>query len=262
MNTKFLTGLLAAVAMTGSLLEAAPASAFSWNNSWTQSPILSKAQTGFDDTPFQSFVQPERMEMVNVGQLLLDPTKLKLKSDYEVKVHFINEGAGYRNQLAYEATGATNSTGLLFNDASDDVLRYGDSVNLGLLTAGTQLDFWLRADGKNRGDSANIFGTKTTSNADQLQHVFAASYKNYLVLGFEDLYGALGAWGQDPNTGLWNESSDRDFNDAVFVVDLGEENIKALNSAAVPEPSITLALLGMGAAGLTSLRRRQKGAVS
>ncbi|MBI4781270.1 MAG: DUF4114 domain-containing protein [Oscillatoriophycideae cyanobacterium NC_groundwater_1537_Pr4_S-0.65um_50_18] len=262
MNIKFLTGLLAAVAMTGSLLEAAPASAFSWNNSWTQSPILSKAQTGFDDTPFQAFVQPERMEMVNVGQLLLDPTKLKLKADYEVKVHFINEGASYRNQLAYEATGTTNRTGLIFNDTSDDVLGYGDRVNLGLLTAGTQLDFWLRADGKNRGDSANIFGTKTTSNADQLQHVFASSYKNYLVLGFEDLYGALGAWGQDPNTGLWNESSDRDFNDAVFVVDLGEENIKALNAAAVPEPSITLGLLGMGAAGLTSLRRRQKSAVS
>ncbi len=260
MNAKLLTGLLAAAAFTGVLAEATPASAFSWNNSWSQSPILSKAQTGFDDAPFQAFVQAERMEKVNVGQFLLDPSKLKLKSDHEVKVHFINEGAGYRNQLAYEATGATQGTGLVFNDVSDDVLKYGDGVSLGTIKAGTQLDFWLRADGKNRGDNANIFGTNTAFNADKLQHVFASAYKNYLVLGFEDLYGSLGAWGKDAATGKWNESSDRDFNDAVVVVDIGEENIHAMT--AVPEPSITLGLLGMGAAGLTRLRRRQKEAVS
>lgn len=260
MNTKLLTGLFAAAALTGVLFEAAPASAFSWNNSWSQSPILSEAQTGFNNAPFQAFVQTERMEKVNVGQFLLDPTKLKLKSDYEVKVHFINEGAGYRNQIAYESTGATQGTGLVFNDASDDVLKYGDGVSLGTVKGGSQLDFWLRADGKNRGDSANIFGTSTASNADKLQHVFASAYKNYLVLGFEDLYGSLGAWGQDAATGKWNESSDRDFNDTVLVIDIGEENINALTS--VPEPSITVGLLGIAAAGLTRLRRRQKEAVS
>jgi len=262
MHKKFLTGLLAATALTGVLSEASPASAFSWNNSWTQSPILSKAKTGFDDTPFQAFVQPERMEKVNLGQFLLDPTKLKLKFDYEVKTYFINEGAGFRNQLAYEATGATQRTGLIFNDASDDVLKYGDGVSLGTVKGGSQLDFWLRANGKNQGDSANIFGTNTASNADKLQHVFAASYKNYLVLGFEDLYGALGAWGEDTATGKWNQGSDRDFNDAVVVVDIGEKNVQALTATSVPEPSITLGLLGMGAVGLSSLRRRQKGAVS
>lgn len=263
MNKKLLTGLLAtAAALTGVLAEASPAAAFTWNNSWSQSPILSKAQTGFDDTPFQAFVQPERMEKVDVGQFLLDPTKLKLKYDHDVKVHFINEGAGYKNQLAFEATGTSNSTGMVFNDISgpgEGGLQYGDGVSLGKMLAGTQLDFWLRADGKNRGDSANIFGTKTSSNADGLQHVFAAAYKNYLVLGFEDLYGDLGAWGQDPNTGKWNEGSDRDFNDAVVVVDIGEDNVKSLTS--VPEPSITLGLIGMGAASAFGLRRRQKDAV-
>ncbi|HEY9643358.1 MAG TPA: DUF4114 domain-containing protein [Coleofasciculaceae cyanobacterium] len=254
---KLLTGLLgSAAALTGVLSGVSPAAAFTWDNSWSQSPILSKAQTGFDDAPFQAFVQPERMEMVNVGQFLLDPTKLKLKQDYEVKVHFINEGAGFRNQLAYQATGAINSSGLVFDDVSspwEGGLQYGDAVSLGTLKAGTQLDFWLRANGKNGG--TNIFGTNTASNEDGLQHVFAAAYKNYLVLGFEDLYGALGAWGQDAKTGKWNESSDRDFNDAVVVVDLGEKNVHALTS--VPEPSMTLGLMSVGAVGLMGLRRRQ-----
>jgi hypothetical protein len=198
---------------------------------------------------------------VNVGQFVLDPTKLKLKYDHEVKVHFINEGAGYKNQLAFEATGSTQSTGLIFNDISgpgEGGLQYGDGVSLGKILAGTQLDFWLRADGKNRGDAANIFGTKTSSNADGLQHVFAAAYKNYLVLGFEDLYGGLGASGMDPNTGRWNEASDRDFNDAVVVLDIGEANVNSLTS--VPEPSITLGLMAMGAASAFGLRRRQKSA--
>ncbi|NJR65429.1 MAG: DUF4114 domain-containing protein [Leptolyngbyaceae cyanobacterium CRU_2_3] len=252
MKTKLLTGFfVTATALGGVLAGISPAHAFTWNNSWSQSPILSKSQTGFDDAPFQAFVQPERMEKVDVGQLLLDPTKLKLKFDHEVKVHFINEGAGFRNQLAYEATGTTTRTGLVFNDASDDVLKYGDGVSLGNVKAGTLLDFWLRADGRNGG--RNIFGTQTAANEDGLQHVFAAAYNNYLVLGFEDLYGGLGAWGGK------NQGSDRDFNDTVVVVDIGEDNIRAMS---VPEPSITLGLMSLGAAGLMRLRRRQNSVVS
>lgn len=266
MKTTFLTGLFAAaVAVVGVVAQAAPAAAFSWSSSWTQSKIYSKAETKFDDTPFQKFVQAERVAIPNSGQFLLDPSKLKLKYAHDVSVYFINEGAGYRNQLAYQATGAANSSGLVFNDISSaesvgawggDALNLGDSVKLGNFAAGTQLDFWLRADGLNRGSNANIFGTQTASNADGLQHVVAYAFDKYLMLGFEDLYGALGATGKDPNTGIYNESSDRDFNDAIFVVDIGEANVRDLTG--VPEPSTTAALVGMGAITFLKLRRKEK----
>jgi hypothetical protein len=275
MKPNFLTTLLAAtVTLTGLVTksETASAAGFSWDNSWTQSTIFNKSQTGFDDSPFQQFVQAESVEIPNSGQFELDSSKLKLKYDHDVSVYFINEGAGYRNQLAFNATGTTNKSGLLFNDIAcegtgcvggwgGNTLKLGDGVKVGNITGGTQLDFWLRADGLNRGDSANIFGTKTTDNADGLQHTVAYAYKNYVLLAFEDLYGALRASGQDAATGKWNEGSDRDFNDVVVVLDIGEKNVKALMGTSVPEPSVTLSMLAMGAIGMLKLRRlrRQSG---
>jgi hypothetical protein len=271
MKIALLTGLFAATTtLAGLLLNAAPAAAFSWNASWSQPQILGKSQTGFDDAPFQPFVQAERIAIPNAGQFVLDPSKLKLRYDHNVSVYFINEGAGYRNQLAFEATGTTQKSGLIFNDIScegpgcvggwgGNALKLGDGVNLGTMAKGTQLDFWLRADGLNRGNSANIFGTKTASNEDGLQHAVAYAYKNYILMGFEDLYGAQGAYGRDAKTGRWNEGSDRDFNDAVFVVDVGEKNVQHMTgSASVPEPSMMFGLLGLGASSLFRLKRRQQ----
>ncbi|NJO42102.1 MAG: PEP-CTERM sorting domain-containing protein [Cyanobacteria bacterium CRU_2_1] len=265
MKTSFLTSLVAAAAaFAGAMSIASPANAFSWNDSWTQPVIQSKSQTGFDDALFQKFVQQERIALPNTGLFQLDPSNLFLKYDHTVSVHFINEGAGYRNQLAYEATGATNISGLVFNDISSaeaignwggDALNLGDSTSLGRIAGGTQLDFWLRADGLNRGNSANIFGTKTESNLDRLEHVVAYAYNNYILLGFEDLYGGLWASGQDTATGKWNEFSDRDFNDVVMVLDVGEANVREMMG--VPEPSVTLAMVGMGVAGALGLRRRK-----
>lgn len=265
MKTAFLTSLFAAsVAIAGIVAQATPAVAFTWGN-WTQSKIYSKSETGFNDTPFQKFVQAEKVALPNSGQFLLDPSKLKLKYAHEVSAYFINEGASYRNQLAYEATGATTQSGLIFNDISStesvgawggNALKLGDGVKLGNFAAGTQLDFWLRADGLNRGSGANIFGTQTAFNSDGLQHVVAYAFDKYIMLGFEDLYGALGATGKDAATGRWNESSDRDFNDAIFVIDIGEANVRDLTS--VPEPATTAALIGVGTMGLLKMRRRNK----
>lgn len=272
MKANLLTALVTTAATIAGLcykIDTASASGFTWNNSWTQPTVESKSVTGFNDAPFQQFVQAEGIALPNSGQFILDPTKLKLKYDHDVSVYFINEGAGYRNQLAFEATGSTNSSGLVFNDIAcegtgcvgawgGNTLQLGDGVKLGNFTAGTQLDLWLRADGLSRGDSANIFGTKTSSNADGLQHVVAYSFNNYILLGFEDLYGALGASGQDVNTGRWNENSDRDFNDVIVVLDIGERNVQALVSATTPEPSVTLSMLLIGSVSVLGLRRRHK----
>jgi hypothetical protein len=359
MKTALLTGLLTATAtVAGMVAVVAPASAFSWNNSWTQPTVYSKSQTKFDDAPFQAFVQGERIELTGANQVLLDPSKLMMKYAHDVSIYFINEGAGFRNQLAYEATSkdGVKSSNLVFGDVSstesiikeaDGPLKKGDGVKLGNMAAGTQLDFWLRANGASRqktimeleakaaelqalsvtqaanaaqyqlearqlqldadakkaavatatttraksaaqrladaaqkaatqkqaladktlanslanaegaqkrlADAAsrtNTFGTQTASNSDGLQHVVAYAYKNYILLGFEDLWGEKGA------TGGKNQSSDRDFNDTVFVLDIGEGNVRNLVKP-VPEPAMTLGLIGVGAAGVVMRRRRQ-----
>jgi Domain of unknown function (DUF4114)/PEP-CTERM motif len=271
MNTKLATNLfIAAAAITGAFAQIAPAAALSSSASvWDrpQPTILGKSTTQFDDTTYQKFVQKERVEIPNSGQFKLDPTKLNLKYDYNVSAFFINEGAGYRNQLAFTSTGETTTDGLLFKDISctgsgcvgdwgGSALKLGDGVQLGNIKGGSQLDFFLRADGLNRRAGANVFGTKTAQNQDGLQHVVAyAVGKKYLLLGFEDLYGEKGASGKDKN-GRRNENSDRDFNDAVFLVDIGEKNMRHLIKP-VPEPSIALPLIGLGAAGLLMRRRRQ-----
>ncbi|MER3434622.1 MAG: PEP-CTERM sorting domain-containing protein [Leptolyngbya sp. ERB_1_1] len=260
MNNKFLAGLAMAATVTGAFVHAPSASAFTWNNSWSQPTIYSKQQVGFDDTPYQKYVQKERVQIANSEQFLLDPAKLNLKFDHNVSVSFINEGAGFRNQLAFSSKGTTNTSGLLFKDISctgagcvgdwgGNALNLGDTVKLGTIKGGSQLDFGLKANGFNGG--TNIFGTKTKENEDGLQHVVAYAVGNrYILMGFEDLYGEKGA------TGGKNQNSDRDFNDAVFVVDVGEKNLKELTGKKVPEPSIVLSLLGLGAAGLVARRRQ------
>ncbi len=263
MNLKLLsTFAVAAATLTASFAQASAASAFTWSSSWKQPTIYSKSAVGFDDTLYQKYVQKERVEIPDSGQFLLDPSMLKLKFSHNVSVSFINEGAGYRNQLAYTSTGTTKASDLIFNDIScsgrgcigdwgGNALKLGDTVKLGEVKGGSQLDFWLRADGLNRGNNANIFGTQTASNADKLQHTVAyAVGKSHILLGFEDLYGAKGAVGGK------NENSDRDFNDVVVVVDVGEKNLRVLKGEKVPEPSIALSLLGLGAVGMIARRRQ------
>lgn len=264
-NNKFFTGvLIAAAALTGALTQASSASAFTWNNAWTQSTISSGASQGFNHQPFQQFVQTERLALQNAGLRQVDVNNLFLRYDHDVKVSFINEGAGYRNQLAFKSTGATNTSNLLFNDIScagagcvmggANTLKLGDTVKAGKIAGGSTLDFFLRSDGFNKGNNAYIYGTKNALNADQLQHAVAYTYGGrYLVLGFEDLYGTGTSW-----QGKFGERSDRDFNDTVFAVDIGENNVRYLNGEKVPEPAAAVGLIGLGAAAWMKRRRAAK----
>lgn len=263
MKTAFISGLFAAATVTTGLfasVESASATSFTWDSTWTAPTIKSKAETGFNDAPFQQFVQQEGLAIPNSGQFKLDPGKLFMKYAHDVNVFFINEGAGYRNQLAYIASGGTNKTGLVFNDIAcagtgcigdwgGNTLNLGDGVNLGLMADGTQLDFKLKANGFNGG--SNIFGTQVEHNEDGLQHLVAYAYNNFVVLGFEDLFGEKGA------TGGKNENSDRDFNDVVVVLDIGERNVRALTKT-TPEPSVAMSLGAVAAIGMYGLRRRRK----
>ena len=88
----------------------------------------------------------------------------------------------------------------------------GDFVELGVGGPGMQLDFFLIANG-----AANPYNTwfnNPEMNADGLQHVVAFLLPNspYVMIGFED---------------LWN-GGDLDYNDCLFVIDIGEENAENL----------------------------------
>ncbi|WP_228059086.1 DUF4114 domain-containing protein [Nostoc sp. LEGE 06077] len=205
---------------------------------------------------FQALVQKERVAISadKVQAQKVDFTQLFLTQKHNVRVWFLNEGATYKNQLAYEAIrGEKYDKGVAFENIScnstrnkceigekDGVLDSGDFVDLGSFKAGTQLNFLLKADGYSQTPkNGDIYGADASLNPDGLQHLMAWKIGNYLMMGFEDL----------------RNGGDKDYNDAMFVVDFGKDNFK---TAAVPEPSATLPILGLGALGMLKLRRRRR----
>ncbi|PSN20254.1 hypothetical protein C7271_03150 [filamentous cyanobacterium CCP5] len=104
----------------------------------------------------------------------------------------------------------------------------------------------IKANGFNT-QSGKVYGSKAANNPDGLEHLIAVNYfdqveqVNYVVLGYEDLFGPKKSGG-----------SDRDFNDVVFAV----RGIQEGTPTDVPEPSIVLGLM-VGFYGLNRLRRRQ-----
>ena len=179
----------------------------------------SSAGRGVD--AFQQFVRQEAsaIDLEELNARKLDATKLNIKYDIEdLKVYFIHEGAGYRNQLKLKSTGTTNREGLIFIDASmgDDTeqLRSGDYVSFGEVEAGSTLDFALLANAYQNTDFYTYYAG-VDRNPDNLQHVMAYAYQGYLVLAWEDLY----------------EGGDKDYNDIVFAIYIGEDNLPEIPDA-------------------------------
>ena len=247
MTTKFFQALLTGtLALSGALASINPAAAF-------------------DVSRFQQFVHTEyeALDPEFVKNHQLDPTKLDLIYDHDVKVHFISEGAYYRNMLGVTTTGTTEKEQVLFDDitcltsacstftgyrdaesnpVADGGLNAGDMVGLGTIAAGTNLDFWLGANAYGREDYKTWYGD-TSKNSDGIQHLMAYEYENYLVLAWEDIGGG----------------GDKDYNDVVFAVDVGEGNLRHIRnqSASVPEPATATAVLGVSAFGLFGRRRKR-----
>ena len=190
---------------------------------------------------FQQFSNTERnaLDLDAVEARELDLTKLDLTYDYDVKVYFINEGAGYRNQLRLNSTGTTIVNGMVFNDvscrsgtgcglgsniAASQALGLGDYVTIGNLSAGTSLDFEVVMNGYNNPNNY-VWHIDKALNADNLQHVIAYEFEGYLVLAWEDLYGG----------------GDRDYNDVIFAVDIGEYNLNKIPTVNNNPPTVDYA---------------------
>jgi len=271
MKNKFLRSLLAAVLGTGLLSIAAPASAFDIKS-------RDEAPANFKNIlqDFRAFVGEEGRYLSpdTIKAKEVNLSDLTLKFNYDPKVFFIGETANlYRDRLDFKATtGSQVETGqIIFGDTSCNTgdssftnfsqfcpnpndalegkvapyrpLNVGDWVNIGSLPAGTKLDFQLVPNDINGGIYENgvkgIFSLDQDLNPDGLQHAIAYYYKDYLVLGFEDLWGG----------------GDQDYNDTVFAIDIGKANARAV--ANVPEPSVAAAMFAIAILSLIKTRRRQ-----
>lgn len=223
---------------------------------------------------FQTNALPGLMDFINanlsevsaladVSSVALDPAKLKLATQANVRVYFLGEGAGYHNTLGFNNTGIgafEGSPSLIFPDASSRVSWYnstasvaqrtsreplaaGDFVDLGRMDAGQTLDFFLIANGANYAAANQVWTGYESYNSDGLQHMasFAVAGSPYLLLSFEDIRGG----------------GDRDYNDLVFAVDIGAANVKAL---ANPEPPILLTFALLAGVAFWVRARQQRGA--
>lgn len=184
-------------------------------------------------------VDPARINGVNALDLTTGAAS-------DVSVRFISENAGNENTLGYSvrlADGSFGETGIVFanvdTDDRDDAgpLSGGETVTIGTFAAGTELDFFLIADGADSGadlaagsvrfDGLNnlvhtapdgtetliqrseIFHTDDSLNTDAAEHVISAKDDNgSLLVAFEDKARFFSEY-------------DGDFNDAVFDVTLG-----------------------------------------
>ena len=205
-------------------------------------------------TRFSSYVQSEGVAFDELALPKLDASQLYWDQGVsDVEVFFINEGAGYKNQLFFSANdGPMNmifdnisSTQSVLSESSG-VMTLGEGKSLNNFTGPTQLSFFLKSNGYNGGQ--NFFGDDAYTgtsidgkeiNRDGLSHLIAYNFfdeveqENYTILGFEDLWGTKA------------QGSDRDFNDVVFAV-------KGLTSnpdqpKETPEPSALLGLVGLAA---------------
>ena len=174
----------------------------------------------------------ERANFTGRDGFRLDASKLFLRteSDKTIRVYFVHEGAGYQNTLGFSMTPAGAETlgtpFLIFPNASfhgtkstrrteSAPLVVGDFVDLNSGGPGIQLDFFLISDGARRPTNpvATWFNDQS-KNADGKQHVVAFMLPNtrFVLIGFEDLWGG----------------GDLDYNDCLFVVDIGEINAENL----------------------------------
>ncbi|MFA5204502.1 MAG: DUF4114 domain-containing protein [Lentisphaeria bacterium] len=180
----------------------------------------------------------------------IDPSKINFAVASASRLYFCGENADYHNSIGFNSAGASVDSGtpkLAFLDSSSPTPRTaGDYVDLGTFAAGTNLDFFVISDGASNlgyklpNDLNKVLSTDATANLDGLVHFYAYAVKDspYLLLTVEDTYGG----------------GDLDYNDLIFVVDVGAGNVRTFFAA--PEPSLLLILGSFTALLLGGSRRR------
>lgn len=187
--------------------------------------------TGNNAAAFQNFVTTEgsALDLNTINAKRLDSTKLELNHSYDVKVYFINESARSRNQLKIKSTGNTILDGMLFYDIScletgcsypqsdgyytlnpDDVLELGDYISVGSVESGSKLDFELISPPLSYQTTTQVLHSDNSLNPNN-RGVIAYEYEGFLILAWEDY-------------------DDGDYNDLVFAIDIGQDNLDCIPS--------------------------------
>lgn len=190
-----------------------------------------------NDMPsFLSMLEDNLGESSALGQVenrSLAPEKLFFYCEYTPRVYFLGEGAGYTNGLGAVICPAKPDTGtvptgnkflIIPNSQSSqghmgsgsgvrsqsEPLLVGDFVDLPTIKRGEQLELFLIANMNSSAVPEAIYYNEKAVNVDKLQHMVAFFPPNsrYIILGFEDIKGG----------------GDRDYNDLVFAIDVGECN--------------------------------------
>jgi len=199
------------------------------------------------------------LDALGNNAIALDPSKIRLVTDHNVRGYFVGEDAGFRNSIGLNTrAGGVNSGDptLLFPDATAPKNGYkttqlggersakkpllpGDFVDLGNIQAGTDLNFFLIAKGAQ--DPKAVYSSERELNPAQSDYIKAFAYtsadSSFLVLGFEDTLG----------------KGKKDFTDVVLAFDIGAANLAALT--ATPEPATFLTLGSL--IGLVAFARRR-----
>lgn len=188
--------------------------------------------TWFDLSRYQAFGQSERVHVnLQIDNLwTIDSRDLFLNYSYSPKLAFINEGATYRSRLDLEVSGATTGQATLFQEVSGSnsiipsqnaPLRIGDWVQISEIQANSQLDLKLfvnsvvnpkamalSTDPSLNPDWGNAFGRQFW-----VAYADPSATRPVVILGYEDVVGG---------------SSDNDYNDGIFVLDVGVDNFQKI----------------------------------
>ncbi|MGD1902005.1 MAG: DUF4114 domain-containing protein [Geitlerinemataceae cyanobacterium] len=177
----------------------------------------------------------------------IDRAKAKIDAANQADFDAAQVLADTTKQVSWRQSDFDRETALGNNGVG--AMKLGDGANLGTFDGYTAFDFLIKSNGA-RNANGNIYGVDAEQNADGLQHVIAYEYfdevkeESWIVLGFEDLYGAHYDEGGH---------SDRDFNDVVVAIK-GVVGTK-VDAEEVPEPASALGLLAVS--GLMGLSRRR-----
>lgn len=189
----------------------------------------------------------------------IDPANILLKTDYQARAYFLGFQGESNNGFGLNVNGHGLNGGdpklilpaviSRFPDPplgmkTGQAAQAGEFVDLGLIQAGSVLDLFLIADAGNAGSTVASLDPKY--NLDGFQHAMAYVLPEspYLILGFEDMING----------------GEKDYMDAVFALEIGEENIRYLTFLATnPEPSEYALMALFLLVGYRSVRRTQAG---
>lgn len=209
--------------------------------------------------PITEIYAPSGMDLVD---------DITIPYDAYVRMYFLDEDAGFSNSLGfvengnYDLNDIANQNSLVFPQVIDitdplgppfDRIDANDYVEMGTLSAGTDLDFFVIQDGADAlpddGITEPVFWSEASLNNDEIQHFLMTEFQLggdlYYLIAYEDL-----------NTNTNSNNNPNSINPLDYPIDFTDGQV-VLQVVQVPEPS-TYLILGSCLMVVMVLQRRRK----